>query len=91
MELTFKVRDPFLEWNNRSFVVRIAVGGEITATPGESVQPIELDIGTLTTLLMSYKSPSYLYKLGRMKTTAATLELLERVIPKEKAYISDYI
>ncbi len=91
VELTFKVRDPFLEWNNRSFVVRIAVGGEITATPGESVQPIELDIGTLTTLLMSYKSPSYLYKLGRMKTTAATLELLERVIPKEKAYISDYI
>ena len=45
----------------------------------------------MTALLLSYKSPSYLQKLGRLKTDPETLNLLERLIPKEKAYISDYI
>ena len=45
----------------------------------------------LTALLLSYKSPSYLQKMGRLKTDEETLKLLNNLIPKEKAYISDYI
>ena len=52
---------------------------------------MELDIGTLTTLLLSYKSPTCLYRMDRLKTDPGTLQLLERLIPSQKAYISDYI
>ena len=90
-EFTFRVRDPFLEWNNRPFSVRVADNGSAEVLPGEGAHPVELDIGILTALLLSYKSPSYLQKLGRLKTDPETLNLLERLIPKEKAYISDYI
>ena len=90
-EFTFRVRDPFLEWNNRPFSVRVADNGSAEVLPGEGAHPVELDIGILTALLLSYKSPSYLQKLGRLKIDPETLNLLERLIPKEKAYISDYI
>lgn len=90
-ELTFRVHDPFLEWNNRTFSIRLAENGAVELLPEESVRPVELDIGTLTALLLSYKSPSYLQKMGRLKTDEETLKLLNNLIPKEKAYISDYI
>ena len=49
-----------------------------------------MDIKTLTTMLMSYKSPSYLYKIGRIEATANAIKLLESIIPKEQVYFSDY-
>ena len=90
-ELTLRVRDPFLEWNHQSFVVRISADGSVSVRPGESRHNVELDIGTLTTLLLSYKSPTCLYRMDRLKTDPGTLQLLERLIPSQKAYISDYI
>ena len=90
-EFTLKVRDPFLEWNNRPFTVRLDADGTVHAEPGESIRPVELDIGTLTAMLLSYKSPVSLFRKGRIQTDPDTLSLLERLIIKEKAYISDYI
>ena len=58
---------------------------------GRVGRTVDLDIGTLTALLFSYKTPSCLQKMGRLKTDPDTLRLLERLIPKEKAYLSDYI
>lgn len=90
--LAFEVRDPFLEWNNRRFTVRIAPDG--TTQPADHVRTrhlVRTDIGTLTTLLLAYKKPFYLQRLERIQTDAATLALLDRILPKEKAYISDYI
>jgi len=51
---------------------------------------VELDIQTLTTMMISYKSPAYLYKMGRLKTDPETLWLLEKIIPTEQPYFSDY-
>lgn len=85
----FQVTDPIAKWNNGIFgliqenntvqVVREAVGGKV-----------ELDIQTLSTLMMSYKSPAYLHKIGRLKTNPDTLRMLEKIIPTEKPYFSDY-
>lgn len=90
-EFTLRVQDTFLEWNNQPFTVRIDSSGSVIAAPGESSRPIELDIGTLTALLLGYKSPTSLFRKGRIKTDPDTLNLLDRLIIKEKAYISDYI
>ena len=42
-------------------------------------------------MLMGYKRPSYLRKIERLEGSDHAMDLLERVIPKEKAYFSDYI
>jgi predicted acetyltransferase len=39
---------------------------------------------------MSYKRPSYLYRIERLKTDKETLRTLERIIPDQEAYFSDY-
>ena len=49
-----------------------------------------MDIQTLTTMLMSYKTPSYLYKIGRIESSIKGINLLESLIPKEQVYFSDY-
>lgn len=51
---------------------------------------VELDIGTLTTMLMGYKRPSYLYENGMLKMEYYMVQILERMIPVGKPYFSDY-
>ena len=51
---------------------------------------MELSVNTLTTMLMGYKRPSYLYEHEKIKTEYYMLTWLERLIPVEKAYFSDY-
>ena len=87
----FCIEDPLLAWNNREFTIKIAPGELPLLVEGKSEHRVSISIGTLTTLLMSYKSPSYLHRIERLQTDKATLTLLEALIPKEKAYISDYI
>lgn len=89
--LSFKVRDPFLEWNNRSFSVNFSRTGETRLAEAAQERVVELDIGALTAILLGYKRPTYLNRLGRLDIDTDTLTLLENVVPREKAYISDFI
>lgn len=85
----FQVTDPVAGWNNGIFAPEWRNGTvKVSAEPVGG--KVELDIQTLSTLMMSYKSPAYLYKTGRLNTDAATLRLLEKIIPTEKPYFSDY-
>lgn len=87
----FVVSDPIAEWNNGVFglaATDIENRPEIRMEPVG--QPVVLDIQTLTTLLMSYRSPAYLHKIGRLQTDTTTLRLLEKLIPAEQPYFSDY-
>lgn len=89
--ITFDVQDPFLDWNNASFSIAFDEDGGWTTEKAPASEHVALDIGALTTLLMGYKRPAYLQRLGRIKADNATLALLGRIVPQEKAYISDYI
>ena len=51
---------------------------------------VEMDIQTLTTMLMGYKRPTFLYECGRIQTEYYMLRILEQLIPVEKPYFSDY-
>lgn len=88
--LTLHVEDPFLAWNNRTFHFTIHhYKAVMTDTP--SSNEFVLSIGTLTTLLLGYKSADRLYKTGRIQATAQTIRLLDQILRHEKPYISDYI
>lgn len=87
----FVVTDPIAPWNNGVFGLQRGDTTDSVRIVSEPVgKPVELDIQTMSTLMMSYKSPSYLHKIGRLKTDAATLRLIEKLIPTEQPYFSDY-
>lgn len=44
----------------------------------------------MTTMLMGYKRPEYLVKIGRLKASAETVDMLEDAIEQQTPYISDY-
>ncbi len=88
--LTFNITDPFLEWNNRSFTLELQKGiGRFSSRPTK--YEASLSIGTLTTLLLGYKSAPELLDLDRIAASPETIELLEDVLTRKKPYISDFI
>ena len=49
-----------------------------------------ISIQTMTTMLMGYKRPDYLAKIGRLNADEATIDMLEDTIEQQAPYISDY-
>ena len=50
----------------------------------------EINIQTMTTMLMGYKRPEYLARIGRIKAAEWTIDMLEDAIEQQTPYISDY-
>ncbi|MBP3284557.1 MAG: GNAT family N-acetyltransferase [Clostridia bacterium] len=89
-KLTFRIEDPLLEWNNGNFSITWDENENLILTKEIISKPIKLNIGTLTTMLMSYKRPSYLSRVEKVETDFETIKILERLIPLEQVYFSDY-
>ncbi|MDO1605287.1 GNAT family N-acetyltransferase [Lactobacillus sp. YT155] len=85
----FKITDPLVEENNGFFGISWQ-GNKIEITDEAIGNEVECDIQTLTTMLMSYKRPSYLNKIERLRATHAAVRELENIIPIETPYYSDY-
>lgn len=86
----FVVEDSIAEWNQRIFSMTWDEDNELTITDEPIGQAVILDIQTLTALLLSYKTPSYLYRIERLQTDNETLRTLERIVPDQEVYFSDY-
>lgn len=86
----FVVSDSIAEWNRGVFGLVKNEKGKLIRVNEAVGKPVYLDIQTLTTMLMSYRSPSYLHKIERIKTDENTLEILEQIIPDNQPYFSDY-
>lgn len=86
----FRVTDPVAEWNNGVFGIETGKDGKVRVCRDEIGNAVELDIQTLSTMLMSYRRPSYLAKIERLTTDSRTLRLLENIIPDQQPYFSDY-
>lgn len=91
VQFTLRVRDSFLEWNNKSYTITVNSQGEKEYSEETSTHIVDIDIKTLTCMFLSYKSPTALHKMGWIKTDEETVAILEAILPKTKAYISDYI
>ncbi|MFD1392958.1 enhanced intracellular survival protein Eis [Lacticaseibacillus jixianensis] len=86
----FVVTDPLADWNNGVFGLWWDEKGRLHVTDRPVGDAVTLDIQTLTTMLMSYRRPSYLAKIERLRATPAAVKLLERIIPNDEPYFSDY-
>lgn len=89
-EWTFTMEDPLLSWNQGTFTLRISAGGrgEIVRTSEKSGDKI--DIQSMTTMLLGYKRPDYLQKIGRIMCSPETVDMLEDAIEQQTPYFSDY-
>jgi predicted acetyltransferase len=86
----FVVHDPMATWNEGIFGVRWMENGEHEISHDPLGEAVELDIQTLTTMLMSYRRPSYLAQIERMTASAPAIRNLENIIPMDEPYFSDY-
>lgn len=86
----FIVTDPVAEWNNGIFGISQDKEGNVEVTDQPLGKAVELDIQTLSTMLMSYRRPFYLHKIERIKADKQILRILDDIIPEQQPYFSDY-
>lgn len=86
-----KLTDPILSWNNGNFRIFINKDGNGKAIniDRDDIEN-ETDIQTMTTMLLGYKRPEYLNRIGRLKCDRKTLDILEDSIEQKVPYFSDY-
>lgn len=89
-QLVFNVHDPMLEWNQGTFTLFVDKLGKGILKQGGGKPTVFINIPTLTTMLMGYKRPTYLSRIGRFQADEASLQLLEKLIDNEHPYFSDY-
>ncbi|MDF2802897.1 MAG: family N-acetyltransferase [Anaerocolumna sp.] len=89
-EWTFTLDDPLLSWNQGIFTLQISPEGkgELLRTSERSNNKI--DIQTMTTMLLGYKRPEYLHRIGRITCSQETVDMLEDAIGQQTPYFSDY-
>jgi predicted acetyltransferase len=89
-KVTLLLEDPMLEWNQGIFTLLVTGNGQGKFIQSEDKPAVSLDIQTLTTMLLSYKRPSYLAAISRLKGDEAAVDILENIIERQTPYFSDY-
>lgn len=88
--IELEIEDHLLPWNNRSFRLCFSDGTcMLTDEPAE--YKLKMEIGTLTTLLLGYKTAERLYALERIEGKQEAVDRLDDVLFHKIPYISDYI
>ena len=89
-EWEFELTDPIMECNQGSFQLTISRDGHGIAERISKPCFGRISIQTMTTMLMGYKRPDYLARIGRIKATDDVLNMLEDAIEQQTPFISDY-
>lgn len=89
-EWIFTLDDPLLAWNQGTFKLTITQEGKGTIVRTTERCDSKVSIQTLTTMLLGYKRPEYLRKIGRLICTPDIVDMLEDAIEQETPYFSDY-
>lgn len=89
-EWTFTLDDPMLSWNQGAFTLRITAEGKGEVIRASEKSNDKIDIQTMTTMLLGYKRPDYLHKIGRISCKPETVDMLEDAIEQQTPYFSDY-
>ena len=82
--------DPILSWNQGYFKLIIDKSGKGKISRTSEKTEDKTDIQTMTTMLLGYKRPDYLYKIGRISCSSETVDMLEDAIEQQTPYFSDY-
>jgi len=92
LTLELEVSDVMAPWNNGIFHVSWRDGRTLCEKVNNwsTGHRLSLDIKALTTMLMGYKRPTYLYNNDRIDMDYHLLKTLETLISPDKPYFSDY-
>lgn len=90
VSIAFEITDPVLDWNNRTLTVRFHEG-QCTMTDTKPDYHVAMNVATLTTMLLGYKTAAQLYRFERIQGDEQAVRRLDDVILHESPYISDYI
>ncbi len=86
----FMLSDPMLTCNQGAFSLKIDPSGKGKAVKIAEKCSDSISIQTMTTMLMGYKRPDYLAKIGRICADDSTIDMLEDSIEQQTPYVSDY-
>ena len=89
-EWRFTMTDPIMDCNQGSFLLKISKDGKGEATKISEQCSDKISIQTMTIMLMGYKRPDYLSKIGRIQTSGEIIDMLEDSIEQQTPYVSDY-
>lgn len=89
-EWKFYLSDPMMECNQGTFHLTIDKSGKGRAVKVADRCEDAVSIQTMTTMLMGYKRPDYLSRIGRIDAPEETIDMLEDSIEQQTPYISDY-
>lgn len=86
----FTLQDSLLTWNDGNFILKISQEGKASLVRTADKSADNIDIQTLTTMLLGYKRPDYLHRIGRIECDNLTVDMLEDAIEQQTPYFSDY-
>lgn len=87
------IEDKHAPWNDGLWEWRITLEGNATLVRigGDNIEAdLSCDIGTLTVLLLGYKRPEELSRVGRLIGNEAAIQWLEEIIPQAQTGLFDF-
>lgn len=86
--VTLAVADPLVDWNDGAFRLVVA-DGTATCEPisGTPEPDVTLDVGTLTQLVVGYRSAGELERTNRLTAPAEAVQMLEELYPPEPTFL----
>ncbi|TNJ59287.1 GNAT family N-acetyltransferase [Paenibacillus hemerocallicola] len=93
--LYVRLADRTAPWNDGLFRVTVDAAGRATvreASEGEAdgAESAACDIGTMAAMLLGYKRPRVMHRLGRLVGQETEAERWERLVPRRSSYLPDY-
>lgn len=92
--IPIQLRDDKAPWNDGLYLLHINGTGKAVFTPNEEKQslenPIKMDIGALTTVLLGYLRPTKLAQLARITGDDEHIKRLQVRIPERTTYLPDF-
>lgn len=87
------IEDKYAPWNDGLWEWRITLEGSATLIKmdGDNIEAdLSCDIGTLTVMLLGYKRPGELSRVGRLTGNEAAVQWLEGIIPQAQTGLFDF-
>ena len=86
----FNIEDELLPWNNNSFNINFE-NGKCSITDSAPDYEMSMSIGTLTTLMLGYKTAEKLHGMEKISSSLDAVEKLDDILLHKIPYVSDYI
>ena len=88
--IDLEIEDDLLPWNDHTFRIRFADGG-CTLTDAPAEYHLKMGIGTLSTLLLGYKTAERLFELERIEAGGCRGAAGRCAVPQDPLYFGLYL